>query len=161
MLYSPGPTEPNPDFKLVVNLEELLAGFHYDLEDPRFSSIASQFEGDTVGYIARGLIHGCMGIPGGLTTGEAVRFFPYELEGTARQFIENFWMALSKDVSRLETMIRHNYPGRSFEANRVPSPMVTGGYCLTIWYHWRTPQQIAADNYMELEETEEPASRGF
>lgn len=160
MLYTPGPIEPPPSFKLVINLEEILGGFHYDLEDPRFAAIASQFEGDTVGYIARGLIHNLMGIPGGMTIDDASRFFPYELVGIAKVFIERFWMALSGDVAKMEAMIRHTNPGKSFEANRVPAPMVEGYYSLTIWYYWKTPEMVAAENYMELTE-EEPELLGF
>lgn len=159
--YWPGmKTEPSPDFCLVVNLEEVLGTFNYDLGDPRFDNVAEQFSGDTGGYICRGLIHNAMAIPGGLNVEECVRFFPFELHTQARIFLDDFYTSLSAEVSRLEQRVRFQNPGRQFETNTQPSPMVNGYSTMTIWYHWKTPQMLQMEAALELADAE-PELLGF
>lgn len=155
--FTPGPIEPNPDFKIVINLGEIIGAFEYDLGDDRFASIAAQFTGDTSGYLCRGMIHSLLGIPGGLTIAEGARFFPISLQPAATVFLEHYWKSLAADISRMESMIRSQNPGRHFTANRVPSPMVHGYSWLTIWYHWSVGEMDEPLDYGD----EEPEGRGF
>lgn len=158
--FHPGPIEPNPDFKIVINLGEIIGAFDYDLGDDRFATIASQFTGDTSGYLCRGMIHCLLGIPGGLSISEAARFFPIHLQPSATIFLEHFWKSLAADIARMEGMIRHQNPGRSFDANQVPTPMVNGYHTLTIWYHWTLATQ-QLEEPLDYDGTDEPEGRGF
>lgn len=155
--FSPMAQITNPDFRIVIDLGETLGAFYRDLGDDRFEAVQEQFSGETSGYIARGLIHNLFKIPGGMTIGDCCQFFPGPLQGLARQFLEQFWLNLSGEVSRMERLVRMQNPGRHFDACVNPAPLITGYSTLTIWYSWKSELQVHQDNQIELE----PEPLGF
>lgn len=155
-----------PSFRLIVNLEEIMGSFNQDLDADAFVNLQQLFPQETVGYMARGMIHKLLGIPGGLTLTEAVQFFPYETHKIARRILEFFWTHLSSEISRLESFVRYQNPGRSFEMCGYPAPMIEGYSNLIIWYHWKTQEMIQMEQEAldEDEDTAQPeliTSLGF
>lgn len=155
--FSPMAQIVNPDFRVVIDLGETLGGFYRDLGDKRFDAVQDQFTGETSGYIARGMIHNLLKIPGGMTIRDACQFFPGPLQDTARLFLEQFWHTLSTEISRMEGLIRAQNSGRHFDACVNPAPMVDGYSTLTIWYAWKSELQVLQDSQLQLE----PEPLGF
>lgn len=155
----------DPSFRLIVNLGELMGSFNQDLDAEAFVNIQHLFPQETVGYMARGMIHKLLGIPGGLTIAEATQFFPYETHKIAKRILEFFWMQLSSEIARLESIVRFQNPGRSFDMCGIPAPMIEGYSNLIIWYHWKTPEMIQMEQEpLDLEDEEQPeliTSLGF
>lgn len=138
------------DFKVVVDLGESLGQFYHDLGDPAFASVQSSFA-TSAAYIARGIIHNILNLPGALTVPDTVRFFPMALQPRARLVVEALWSALATEVARMERLVEANNPGRRFVISSPP-PLVGGFSTLTIWYRWLTEAEIAYERNEALVE---------
>lgn len=131
-----------PSYKIVIDLGESLGQFYRDLSDPIFDTVQDSMD-RSAAYIARGMVHSILNIPGALTLDEAEAFFPSSIRQLGRQVVEAFWSSLSAEISRAERMLTAQYPGQVSQPCFIPEPTISGHNELTIWYRWVSGQEIA------------------
>lgn len=140
-----------PSFKIVIDLAETLGQFDLELGDPYFESVQETLNNQAASYIARGLIHNVLKIPGGLSIREAASFFPPFLQPRAEGLLTSFWDSLSTEIARSEQMVKSQSPvGSQYEICHIPAPMINGHSSLTLWYRWLTPAEIGWQQASEI-----------
>lgn len=140
----------DPSFKIVINLAEVLGEFDRELGADIFEPVQESFNDQAAMYIARGLIHNVLGIPGALSMNDALAFFPPHIRGAGTQLLDTFWRSLSADISRTEQMISAQNPGQQYEVCHIPAPMITGCSTLTLWYRWLSGPELAQRSLDQL-----------
>lgn len=148
-----------PSFKMVIDLNEALGQLDRDLDDPQFTSIHQHFDHQSALYIAGGLIHNVLRMPGSLSIGEAIAFFPADARDRANAVLSAFWQAMSSDIARCEQaideQIRMSGTPRKYEACFIPAPFISGTSTLTIWYRWIEGEELVQQTMHELKKTVE------